>query len=929
MLHASALSPQSFLIGLSVLMLTFTSALAQNNCCGIFLSEWGSEGSGPGQFQYPEGVAVDGSGNVFVADTQNTRVQKFDNNGTFLTMWGSPGSGPGQFAYPAGVAVDGSGNVLVADAANDRIQTFDNNGGFLTVWGSQGSGPGELSGPIGIAVDLNGNVFVADSGNDRIQKFDSNGTFLTMWGSYGVDPGQFLNLTGVAVDGNGSVFVSDYTGRIQKFDSDGTFLTMWGTIGSGPGQFVTPLGVAVDGNGNVFVADSGNVRIQMFDNNGTFLRMWRTLGFASDPYGVAVDGSGSVFVIEQGNVQIQKFGCDGSDRFRELAEHWAPVIFQDTDETAAKADYITRFDFDGNWRGWDNYDHLDDYAASLPAYVYYWVVETDTHWFIGYAMFHPFDWAELDACLGDCHENDLEGVLAVIMKDGSNFGQFLLLHTVFHKKYPSYQDPDHDPSSGTMCTPTCGDLDCDEFYSSNVSFEFNNPRVYVESHGHGIRASLDWESSGFPGGDGIIYRYTGAAGVPPSPISGAVQVGYDLQDIQELWSRRCEPETFFKFGTFRGDDFKANAANAPWGWSGFLCQPDEGFFRFPADAIGDDFSGLGPFTTNYLCASFSPGPNDSVATNCGSGSEVIDSAGGTVTAPDGSVTVSVPPGALSGPTMVSVTGQSQSQYGVGSMTTNLVVLADLDAEGATFDPPAVVTFKWLDMDGNGLVDGTFMAESDLRVFRNGVPLSGTQRCGAQICTAQACCDQAANSWTLRVSEFSEYAIGLDSCVATTTAKLTVKKVVAPPGDDKLTFKGSFTLVDPVSSVLDPVLNGVALRLTDTSGVVLYVEIPGGGYDTATKTGWKLDGTGTKWTYVNRTATPPGGITKAILADKSANAPGLATFKFRGKNGSYGVSTAVDADVIFPGSWKCFEATFPAVPPATPSCLLSGTTLKCK
>src|SRR5205823_1205028 len=89
---------------------------------GAFLTTWGSAGSGDGQFAYPGGVAVDGSGNVFVADTGNDRVQKFTNTGTFLTKWGSPGTGDGQFSLPEGVAVDGSGNVFVTDWAFQCVE---------------------------------------------------------------------------------------------------------------------------------------------------------------------------------------------------------------------------------------------------------------------------------------------------------------------------------------------------------------------------------------------------------------------------------------------------------------------------------------------------------------------------------------------------------------------------------------------------------------------------------------------------------------------------------------------------------------------------------------------------------------------------------------------------------------------------------------
>ncbi len=115
--------------------------------CGTFLTTWGSSGTGDGQFNYPEGVVVDGSGNVYVADSFNNRIQKFTSTGTFLTTWGSSGTGDGQFNYAVGVATDGSGNVYVADYGNNRIQKFDGNGTFLTGWGGGGSGSGQFSTP--------------------------------------------------------------------------------------------------------------------------------------------------------------------------------------------------------------------------------------------------------------------------------------------------------------------------------------------------------------------------------------------------------------------------------------------------------------------------------------------------------------------------------------------------------------------------------------------------------------------------------------------------------------------------------------------------------------------------------------------------------------------------------------------------------------
>lgn len=116
------------------------------------------------------GIAVDSSGNVFLADTFHHRVLKFDPSGRFLLTWGSKGSGDGEFNPARNIAVDSSGNVFVADSMNHRIQKFDSSGKFLTKWGF-GPGVGMFKCPSDVAVDSSGCVFVVDCGNHRIQKF--------------------------------------------------------------------------------------------------------------------------------------------------------------------------------------------------------------------------------------------------------------------------------------------------------------------------------------------------------------------------------------------------------------------------------------------------------------------------------------------------------------------------------------------------------------------------------------------------------------------------------------------------------------------------------------------------------------------------------------------------------------------------------------
>src|SRR5215203_1551183 len=104
---------------------------------------------------------------------------------TFITKWGNSTDGDGQLSNPQGLAIDSSGNVYVADTWNHRIQKFTSSGGFMSKWGGPGTGNGQFSNPQGVAIDSSGNLYVADKNNNRIQKFDSSGDFITKWGTYG------------------------------------------------------------------------------------------------------------------------------------------------------------------------------------------------------------------------------------------------------------------------------------------------------------------------------------------------------------------------------------------------------------------------------------------------------------------------------------------------------------------------------------------------------------------------------------------------------------------------------------------------------------------------------------------------------------------------------------------------------------------------
>ena len=186
----------------------------------------GGKGIAKGQFDSPAGIAVDQTGNVLVADTNNSRIEKFSPTGTFLTILGTKGSGQGQFRAPNGIAVDSTGNIYVADAVNHRVQKLAPDGTFIAEL--KGPEPG-FYGPRRIAIGPDNSIYVVDQGHNRIAKLSAEGQVLTVWGSAGKGDGQFNDPTSVAVDpSTNKVYVADpMNKRIQVFDENGKFLTKW------------------------------------------------------------------------------------------------------------------------------------------------------------------------------------------------------------------------------------------------------------------------------------------------------------------------------------------------------------------------------------------------------------------------------------------------------------------------------------------------------------------------------------------------------------------------------------------------------------------------------------------------------------------------------------------------------------------------------
>lgn len=321
-----------------------TSAGEVTTFAGSTTGNGSSDGTGTGaSFNAPAGVSVDAAGNLFVADDRNHCLRKVTSQQVVTTLAGHAGLGgisgradgvgsAAQFYTPGAVAVDASGNVYVADSSNNSIRKITKAGLVTTLAGSatgdQGSADGtgldaSFNMPTGVALDAAGNLLVADSYNHTIRKITPAGEVSTFAGraeSQGsadgaADAARFYFPTGVALDGSGNVYVTDGNNHtIRKITSDGTVSTLAGSVGDrgyvdGTGsaaRFDYPMGLAVDGSGNVFVAEPQNAAIRKVTSDGVVTTVKATSGLdinqASSQFtfatGLALDASGNLYITE-------------------------------------------------------------------------------------------------------------------------------------------------------------------------------------------------------------------------------------------------------------------------------------------------------------------------------------------------------------------------------------------------------------------------------------------------------------------------------------------------------------------------------------------------------------------------------------------------------------------------------------------------------
>jgi len=313
------------------------------------------------QLNYPNGVAVDARGDLFVSDAGNGVIREVTANGTIITVAGSHGNwgytgdgGPAtnaELGWLGGVAVDAAGNLFIADTGNNVIREVTTNGIIATIAGNGTNGyagdggsatDAELSYPSGVVADTRGNLFIADANNDAIREVDTNGIITTVVGDgiggYSGDGGAATNAQlsypdSVAVDAEGDLFISDGdNGAIREVNTNGIITTVaggdWGYAGDGGAatnaELAFPNGVAANAAGNLFIADSDNDRIREVNTNGVITTVVGngTQGFSgngieatstglSNPDSVAANTTGDLFIADSGNNVIREVGTNG------------------------------------------------------------------------------------------------------------------------------------------------------------------------------------------------------------------------------------------------------------------------------------------------------------------------------------------------------------------------------------------------------------------------------------------------------------------------------------------------------------------------------------------------------------------------------------------------------------------------------------------
>jgi RHS repeat-associated protein len=291
----------------------------------VFSLQFGKSGTENGQLKEPQDIAVTTSGDEYVLDTANSRVEEFNAKGEYVRKFGAKGAENGDLSEPKGIALDSSGDVWVADTGNSRIEEFSATGTYITKFGSKET----LKEPQGIAVNTEGDVWVADTGNSRIVEYYPEGPseekhyyIEQKFGTKGTGEEQFNEPQGITLGGEGNIYVTDTSNNrideysVKKKEEKAKHVRNFSKEGTVAGDLKAPHAISTDAAGDVWVADSGNNRIDEFGPTGTYIQTFGKEGTAEGklkaPEGIAIDSEGNAWVADTANSNAQEWTPNGT-----------------------------------------------------------------------------------------------------------------------------------------------------------------------------------------------------------------------------------------------------------------------------------------------------------------------------------------------------------------------------------------------------------------------------------------------------------------------------------------------------------------------------------------------------------------------------------------------------------------------------------------
>jgi len=280
------------------------------------LSSGGSTGTGMGQFKMPRDVAVDKDGNIYIVDSLNNRIQKFNSAGVFVLAFGKPGDKEGELKEPCGIAIGPDGNIYVADTWNtkSRVQVFNDAGGFVRMFGAEQG----MWGPRALTLDKDGNVYVSDTGNCKIVKFDKTGKYVASFGKKGEGALEFQEPFGLAVGPDNNLYVLDRKNfRVQVLSLDGKYLREFKVDGWTKEQFnkdgtaMEPYIAINQAKGWAYITDSTNHRVLRYTLDGKKKKIFAQdkagLNMFGCPLGIAVGEDGKIYVTDSSYSKLITF----------------------------------------------------------------------------------------------------------------------------------------------------------------------------------------------------------------------------------------------------------------------------------------------------------------------------------------------------------------------------------------------------------------------------------------------------------------------------------------------------------------------------------------------------------------------------------------------------------------------------------------------